>query len=126
MRMFQAVAEQVTGLHQLMASFVDRRACMVDGAQHGEAVGHLRHAREMLAKLNARDVSTDRLEAAPDGIGSVGLRIPRIELARSTHQEQQNTVDVLVDSASGQRVEVRKSQTNGSGAKAAHAQEVTS
>ena len=81
MRILLSAAEQVAGLHHLMAGLVDRRRLVIDRADQRIAVGHLGHQREVLADLDAGHVGLDRLERAADVVGGVGLEVPGVELA---------------------------------------------
>ena len=55
-----------------------------DGANDGELVHHLRHARKQLANSSARDVGRDFPELAANLPGRIGLHVPHVLMRRST------------------------------------------
>ena len=58
-----------------------------DRADEGEFVRHLRHARQLLADLNAGDVRFDGTELAAVFGGCVGLHVPHVLVRRTARQE---------------------------------------
>ena len=95
-RMLDAALEQAAGLHHLVAGIVDRGGGVIDAADQRELVGVLRHAREILRDLDARDVGLDRLVRPADFGRRVRLHVPGVELGRPADQEQHDAVDVIV------------------------------
>ena len=123
MWIFQVAAEQLAGLHQLMAGLMDRRGPVMDRAHDGVAVGHAAHERQMFANLDAVDVGLDGPEGATDVFRGIRFEIPGIQLARPTHQEKQNTVEVAAR-AGGACLHVGQRQTDGPCAEGTHPQEI--
>ena len=92
MRIFHLPAEEIAGLHHLLAGLMDGGGCVVDGAQDSVAVGHLSHEREVFANLDARGVGLGRPERTANVVGSVRFEIPSVELARAADEEEENAV----------------------------------
>src|SRR5581483_9201915 len=63
---------------------------MSQRADQGISVGASGEARQMLANVEARHLGSDGLELAPDLRGRIRLHVKRIEVARSTRQENQD------------------------------------
>ena len=95
-RRLEAALEQPAGLHHLAARVVHGRGRVIDGAQQRKLVRVLRHAREDLGDLDARNVGLDGL-VRPANLGRrVRLHVPGVELARTAHQHQLNAIYVFL------------------------------
>jgi hypothetical protein len=119
---FLAVSEQMARLHHLLAGFMDRRFLVMDRANESIVLRPLGHSWKVLADPDAGYVGRDRPERPADGVRSVGLQIPGIELAGSANKKEEDTVDILAG-VSG--VQIGQRQTDGPGAESADAQKVT-
>src|SRR5262245_34035191 len=125
MRVLLAAAEQVAGLHQLVASLVNRRRLVVDGTDQGELVGALGHEGEMFAELHAGDVGVDRPKGAADVLGRPGLQVPGVKVTGGADEKEDDTVEVAVRPPGRPEArEVGERQPDGAGAERAHAEEI--
>src|SRR5262249_18764038 len=55
-------------------------AVVVQAAEDGEAMGHLRQARQSLGDIDAGDVGADGAERATHLCGGVGLEVEQVEM----------------------------------------------
>ena len=78
---------------------------VVDAANDRDLVHPLRHLREVFANLNARDRRGDRSERTADLGRSVGLHVPRVEMARPAVIKDQ---DASPDGAGHDRGRLRR------------------
>ena len=79
-----------SGLEQLLAGLVDRRGVVVDRSDERQPVHPGGQPREMLADPDAGNPGGDRPERPPDLGGSIGLGVPRLELAGPADEHQQD------------------------------------
>jgi len=121
MRMLLTAAEQMAGLHHLLAGFVDRRFFVMHRAHQSVTPGALGHPREMLADSDAGDTGLNRSKGAADRVRRIGLGIPGIDLTGTADEEEEDTVDVLVRRPCTQ---VRQRQPYRACAKSANTQKI--
>src|SRR5262249_28252268 len=94
-RILLTAAEEMAGLHHLLAGLVDRRFLVMDRANDGVVLGAPGHEREMLADLDAGHVGLNRSKRTANHVGSGRFQVPGVELTGPTDEEEKDTVDVL-------------------------------
>ena len=87
---FFARLAQAAGLEQLESRLMDRGRVVMHGPDQGNSVESRCHPREVFGDPDSGAVRRDRAQWSSDLRGGVGFGVERLELAGTTHHQEQN------------------------------------
>jgi hypothetical protein len=111
-RVFHFTFAKATGLQELVPGLMDRRFVMMQGANQGYMIQHPGEQREVLAQQYAGQARADSTEWAAYILRRLGLGVPGVELAGSTHEEELNARRGRASGPGMQRRPLAQAQTD--------------